>query len=144
MKPLLVTKLLFAPAQHPNSLDLLLVKTVKQMHRWLAKQGGETPRLAEVCEGQVVASLLWYPEAKWDHGVIIVAEETLSPFILSHECTHAAHHFISEIVMASPQVKAMTEDYQADYFDEALAMTQEALFQQAYEALYLPAERRVA
>jgi hypothetical protein len=124
-------RVLFAPGHSEHAMWLVLSDTRERMLEALKLFNGETPdpdTLAATCYD--------HGRADGDCGLIHFNREDLSRKVIAHECSHAALHWVNEYVMASDEVCAMSEDQQAEYFDECLATVIEALFGQIEAKLF--------
>ena len=142
--PEFLTEILFAPGQHPHSIGVVIVPTLAEMHQILGSSGGSTPHIIEAGGGPPRAAFFcdYDSQDKTKLGFVIFAGEALSPAIMVHELTHAASFFVTCYVMTSAAVRAKAEEEQQDYYEEAIAYTIEALFQQLFEFVYTAAPLR--
>jgi hypothetical protein len=130
-------RILFAPGQSQHSMWLVVSETRARMLEALKLFNGEVPdpdTQAAVCFD--------HGRGDGDCGLIHFNREDLSRKVIAHECSHAALHWVNEYVMTSPEVVAMSEAQQAEYFDECLATVVEALFEQIDAALFPEANER--
>jgi len=139
----LIAELLFAPDQHPNSIELVVAPSLAEMREILEAEDADYDPVPEAGSGPTGAACVYDFDAKTKHGFVIFAEENLTPSLMVHELSHAAQAFIQSKVMTAKQVKAKSEEDQLIYFDEVCATVTELLCEQAFEKLFI-FTRRVA
>lgn len=131
-----IGRLLFAPGEHRNGMDLVVVDTLAQLLEALAAWAGA--HKVDRLDGDVEACCCYDFEAPGPvHGFLIFAREKLTRAHVVHECVHAGMIFVQTQVGHSSAVLAMSEDEREEYCDEACAQTVEKLFEQA-EAILWP------